>query len=254
MRGLDRRTALVTGGGSGIGRAISLRLAQEGARVALSGRRGQPLAETVRQIERAGGEALAVPGDVTLEDEVARMVDQTLAAFGGLHVLVSNAGAIRRGVLIHELPTKRWEEQIQTNLTGAFLVTRAALRAMLEIDGDRSIVVVSSTLARLAAPGVAAYTAAKGALVSFTRALAVEYADRGIRANCVCPGIVETPLAYVDRPNFEDRKAEFAAKYPLGRLGQPDDVASGVAYLASEEAAWVTGGVFTLDGGLTAKD
>ncbi|MDQ4081496.1 MAG: SDR family oxidoreductase, partial [Actinomycetota bacterium] len=218
----------------------------------VSGRRADPLAEVVAEIERAGGRALAISADISREDDAARMVDETVAAFGRLDVLVNNAGSIRRGVLLHELSTERWEEQIRVNLTGVFLVTRAALHAMLGGDGDRSIVVVSSTLALIAAPGVAPYTAAKGALLALTRSLAVEYAEHGIRANCVCPAIVDTPLAYVDRPNFDERKGDFAARYPLGRLGEPEDVAGAVAYLASEESAWVTGSVLALDGGLTA--
>src|ERR671928_1455088 len=115
---------------------------------------------------------------------------------------------------------------------------RAALRHMLEQEGDRSIVNVSSTFALAAGPGVSAYTAAKGAVVSLTRALAIEYAPHGIRVNCVCPGIVVTPLSYVDRPNFEEQRAEFAALYPLGRLGEPDDVAAAIASFASPDAAW----------------
>jgi NAD(P)-dependent dehydrogenase (short-subunit alcohol dehydrogenase family) len=252
VKRLEGRAALVTGGGSGIGRAAALRLAREGASVAVSGRRREPLVETVGAIEAGGGRALAVPGDITVEDDAVRMVDETVEALGTLDILVNNAGSIRRGVLVHELPVERWEEQIRVNLTGVFLVTKSALRPMLEGEGDRSIVVVSSTLAHLAAPGVAPYTAAKGALLSLTRTLAVEYAERGIRANCVCPAIVDTPLAYVDRPGFDERKGEFAAMYPLRRLGDPEDVAAVVAYLASEEAAWVTGAIFTLDGGLTA--
>jgi NAD(P)-dependent dehydrogenase (short-subunit alcohol dehydrogenase family) len=253
LRRLDGRVALVTGGGTGIGRAAALRLAEEGASVAVSGRRGQRVAETARAIEDADGRALAIPGDVSVENDAERMVAETVDAFGRLDVLVNNAGAIRRGVLLHELPTERWDEQVAVNLRGAFLVTRAALRRMLELDGDRSIVNVASTFALAAGPGVAPYTAAKGGVISLTRALAVEYAPNGIRINCVCPGIVVTPLAYVDRPQFEEQKEEFARNFPLGRLGEPEDVAGAIAYLASTDAAWVTGVVLEVDGGFTAK-
>lgn len=252
MSRLEGRIAIVTGGGSGIGRGTALRLAAEGAAVAVCGRRAGLLAETAAAIESNGGRALALRGDVTVEDEAERIVADAVAAFGGLDVLVNNAGAIRRNVLLHELTTDRWDEQISTNLRSVFLVTRAALRAMLEREGDRSIVNVSSTFALAAGPGVAAYTAAKGGVVSLTRALAVEYAPHGIRVNCVCPGIVLTPLAYVDRPGFEERKGKFAQMFPLGRLGEPEDVAGAIAYYASAEAGWVTGTVLEIDGGFTA--
>jgi NAD(P)-dependent dehydrogenase (short-subunit alcohol dehydrogenase family) len=244
------RVALVTGGGTGIGRATALRLAKEGAAVAVSGRRSEPLEETV---SAAGGRALAVAGDASVEVDAERMVSETIAAFGRLDVLVNNAGAIRRNVLLHELPAERWDELVAINLRSAFLVTRAALRHMLELEGDRSIVNVSSMFALAAGPGVSAYTAAKGGVVSLTRALAAEYAPHGIRVNCVCPGTVATPLSYVDRPNFEEQQEELAKMFPLGRLGRPEDVAAAIAYYASEDAAWVTGTILEVDGGFTAK-
>jgi NAD(P)-dependent dehydrogenase (short-subunit alcohol dehydrogenase family) len=253
MRRFDGRAALVTGGGTGIGRATALRLASEGAAVAVSGRRSEPLAETVEAIEAAGARALAVAGDASVEGDAERMVAEAVAAFGRLDVLVNNAGAIRRNVLLHELPTDRWDELVASNLRSVFLVTRAALRHMLDLEGDRSVVNVSSTFALAAGPGVSAYTAAKGGVISLTRALAIEYAPHGIRVNCVCPGIVVTPLAYVDRPHFEEQRDEFARLYPLGRLGSPEDVAAAIAFYASSDAAWVTGTVLEVDGGFTAK-
>jgi NAD(P)-dependent dehydrogenase (short-subunit alcohol dehydrogenase family) len=253
MKRFEGRAALVTGGGTGIGRATALRLAAEGATVAVSGRRPEPLAETIAAIEAAGGRALAVAGDAAVEADAERMVAETASAFGRLDVLVNNAGAIRRNVLLHELATEHWDELVAVNLRSVFLVTRAALRHMLELDSDRSIVNVSSTFAVAAGPGVSAYSAAKGGVISLTRALAVEYAPDGIRVNCVCPGIVVTPLAYVDRPSFEEQKEEFARMYPLGRLGVPEDVAAAIAYYASADAGWVTGTVLEVDGGFTAK-
>ena len=253
MRRLDGRRALVTGGGSGIGRAVASRLAEEGAAVAVSGRREAPLAETVGAIESAGGRAVAVAGDISVEADADRMVTQAAEELGGLDVLVNNAGSIRRNVLVHELTLERWREQVAVNLDGPFLVCRAALRLMLEETGDRSIVNIGSTLALVSASGVAAYTAAKGGVVALTRAIAVEYAERGIRCNCVCPAIVVTPLAHTDRPRFDEQRSEFEGMHPLGRLGEPEDVAGAVAYLASADSSWVTGAVFPVDGGLTAK-
>jgi NAD(P)-dependent dehydrogenase (short-subunit alcohol dehydrogenase family) len=253
VKRFEGRAALVTGGGTGIGRATALRLAAEGASVAVSGRRPEPLAETVEAIESAGGRALAIPGDAAVDPDAERMVAEALAAFGRLDVLVNNAGAIRRNVLLHELPAERWDELVAVNLRSVFLVTRAALRHMLELEGDRSIVNVSSTFALAAGPGVSAYTAAKGGVISLTRALAIEYASHGVRVNCVCPAIIVTPLAHVDRPNFEEQQEEFARMFPLGRLGVPEDVAGAIAYYASTDAAWVTGTVLEVDGGFTAK-
>jgi NAD(P)-dependent dehydrogenase (short-subunit alcohol dehydrogenase family) len=252
MRRLEGRRALVTGGGSGIGRAVACRLAEEGAVVAVSGRREAPLAKTVAAIEAAGGRSLAVVGDIAVESDADRMATAAAEGLGGLDVLVNNAGSIRRNVLVHELTLERWREQVGVNLDGPFLVARAALRLMLEETGDRSIVNIGSTLALAAAPGVSAYTAAKGGLVALTRAIAVEYAERGIRCNCVCPAIVVTPLAYTDRPQFDEQRGDFEGMYPLGRLGEPGDVAGVVAYLVSTDSSWVTGAVFPVDGGFTA--
>jgi NAD(P)-dependent dehydrogenase (short-subunit alcohol dehydrogenase family) len=246
------RVALVTGGGTGIGAAAASALAADGVAVAVSGRRLAPLQETAGAIERAGGRALALAADLSEAGGAERAVKATVDAFGGLHVVVNNAGAIRRGLRLHEVSPERFDEQVATNLRGPYLVLHAALPELLRQGGDRAVVNVASTLAHKAGPGIAPYAAAKGGLVALTRCVAVEYGADGIRCNAVLPGIVRTALAHADRPDFARRQADYAADYPIGRLGEPGDVAGAIRYLASPEAAWVTGAVLDVDGGLTA--
>jgi NAD(P)-dependent dehydrogenase (short-subunit alcohol dehydrogenase family) len=245
------RVALVTGGGTGIGRATALAMAADGVAVVLAGRRPEPLKAVAAEVEAAGGRALAVPGDLAVADDAERAVRSAVEAFGALHVVVNNAGVIRRNIRLHDVDVALWDELIAINLRGPYLVLHAALPELLKADGDRCIVNVSSTLAVKPAPGIAPYAAAKGALISLTRAVALEYAGDGIRCNIVLPASVVTDLARTDRPDFDERRADMEAGYPMGRLGEPDDVASAIRWLADPGAGWVTGAEVRVDGGFT---
>ena len=245
------RTALITGAGTGIGASTALALAADGTRVALAGRRREPLEEVAREITGNGGQAVVSTGDITSEQDARRIVAEAAGAFGGLHVVVNNAGAIRRNQRLHELDVATWHEQIAVNLTGHFFVLHAAIPHLLESEGDRSIVNVGSTLAHKVVPGHAAYAAAKGAIVSLTRQLAVEYGPDGIRSNAVMPAVVRTPLAHTDRPDFHERQDDMARAYPMRRLGEPEDVADAIVWLASANAGWITGTVVDVDGGFS---
>jgi NAD(P)-dependent dehydrogenase (short-subunit alcohol dehydrogenase family) len=249
MKRLEGKVALITGGNAGIGEAIAKLFAQEGAAVVITGRRKEMLERVVGEIKP--GRALAVAGSVTDDAHARSAVDQAVRTFGKLNVLVNNAGIGAFGKTLHETDDATWDEVLAVNLTGVFRVTRAAIPAMLSAGGG-SIVNISSIASLVGIPLLPAYAASKGGLDSLTRCLAIDYAKQGIRCNAVNPGLVDTPMAagLISDPA---RLAQVLSDYPLGRPGTPEEVAKLVLYLASDESAWVTGAIFPIDGGMTAR-
>jgi 3-oxoacyl-[acyl-carrier protein] reductase len=246
MIDLSGKTALVTGGSRGIGRAIALRLATQGADVAFTYRgNAAAAAETVAAIEALGRRALAIQGDARAPATADGVVKAVLEAFGRIDILVNNAG-VTRDDLIMRMTEEAWLEVIETNLSGAFWMTKAVTRPMLKARAGR-IVNITSVSGQAGQMGQANYSSAKAGLIGLTKATARELASRGITANAVAPGFVLTELTQ-DLP--EPLMAEITNRTPLGRFGTTEEIANAVAFLASDEAAFITGQVLAVDGGL----
>ena len=240
------KVALVTGGSRGIGRAIAEQLAAAGARVAVNYvARGEEATDVVRGIRDHGGEALSFQADVRCADAVDVMVRQVIEALGPIDILVNNAGITRDGLLAR-MPVEDWLDVIDTNLTGAFRCTRAVLRQMMRRRWGR-IISISSVAGLAGNAGQANYAAAKAGLIGMTRSLAKEVGSRNITVNAVAPGFIETDLTSGLRDEWREQVLSVT---PAGRFGTPEEVASTVLFLASEEAAYITGQVISVDGGL----
>jgi NAD(P)-dependent dehydrogenase (short-subunit alcohol dehydrogenase family) len=253
---LSGKAAVVTGAGSGIGRATALLFAEEGAAVAVADRREEAAREVAEEILEAGGKAVAIQVDVSMAGEVNRMVETTVGELGALHVLYNNAGTNSAGDVAHETE-EGWDRCLDVNAKGTFLCSKFAVPE-IEAAGGGSIINQGSVAALVGVRNFAAYCAAKGAVVALTRAMAIDLAPRRIRVNCICPGTLLTPLMEPllrarGEGDLERGVAFTAQKYPLGRLGTPEDVARVALFLASDDSAWVTGSVYTVDGGMTAQ-
>jgi NAD(P)-dependent dehydrogenase (short-subunit alcohol dehydrogenase family) len=247
---LAGKVALVTGAGSGIGRETAVRFAQEGASVVAADLRGVTAMETAESI---AGDAVGIEIDVTSAVGVAAAVAAVIERHGGIDVVVNNAGVTIVGA-VHELAEDDWDRELATNLKSIYLVSRAAWPRLVERGGG-SIVSTASIAGLWAIPADAAYCASKAGAIMLTKCMALDGAGVGIRANCVCPGFVDTPMIH---GYFDDQPDPAAARrfaegiHPLGRLGKPRDIADAFVYLASGEASWVTGTALVVDGGLTS--
>jgi meso-butanediol dehydrogenase/(S,S)-butanediol dehydrogenase/diacetyl reductase len=249
MRGLTDKVVLITGGGSGIGAASARRFAAEGARVVVA----DIVAEAAQRIAaEIGSASLAVQGDIANPADAERMVDACVRHGGRIDVLHNNAASGAAG-RIADVDPEQWNRTIAVNLTGHFLMTRAALPAMLA-QGRGSIVNMATAAAVLVEEGIGAYATAKAGVIALTRQIAVEYGRHGVRANCICPGAVATPptLAFINTVDGVQARMERAN--PLRRIAQPDELASVVVFLASDESSFVNGATIMVDGGATADN
>jgi 3-oxoacyl-[acyl-carrier protein] reductase len=243
---LKDKVAIVTGGSRGIGRGISLGLAEAGAAVAVNYKGNQAAAdEVVRTIEAAGGQALAIQADVAASEDVERLFKAVIERFGRLDILVNNAG-ITRDTLLLRMKEADFDAVLDTNLRGSYLCTRAALRPMTKARGGR-IINITSVVGLIGNAGQANYSAAKAGLIGFTKAVAREMASRAITVNAIAPGYVDTEMT----AGLGDQiKAAILENIPLARLGTPEDIAGVVCFLASDLAAYITGQTITVDGGM----
>ncbi len=250
------KTAVVTGAGLGIGRAIALAFAEQGARVVVVDVQAEAAADTVQQIEASGGQALLVLADVSKDADAARIAQEAVSAFGGIHVLVNNAGVQTYGTVV-ETDEATWDRTLNINLKGVYLVAKYCIPQIIA-SGGGAVVNIASIQGMASQPRVAAYAASKGGVIAMTRTMAIDHARDQVRVNCICPGGVDTPLMHwaigLSTPPEQINAVIAAAgqNYPLGRIGQPEEIASAALFLASDAASFITGTSLVVDGGYLA--
>ena len=250
MRRLENKAAIITGAGTGIGKACAVALAREGARVVLIGRRRDPLEAVAREI---GRDSCVIPGDVSRKEDIDRILETAIGQLGEINILLNNAGILHIGTL-EQITESQWDETFNVNVRGLWLLSRAVLPHFRKAGGG-SIINMASVLGINGARSRAVYAASKGAVILLTKCMAIDHAPDKIRANCICPSFVETDLTAAVLSKAPDPSAvrqERVGAHPIGRLGRPEDVSGLAVYLASDESSWVTGAVYPVDGGYLA--
>lgn len=242
---LQGKVAFVTGFGSGLGQAIAVMFAKEGAVVAGTSPTESKGKETVRMVEQVGGKARFWPGDVSDGGRMKTVIAETVSEFGGIDIVV-NSGGVRTNGSITEISEEDWDRTLDVNLKGAFIVSRLAIPAMIKRGGG-VILHIAARSGMLGQSGRAAYCASKGGMVRLTEAMAMDHAKDRIRVNCICPGPTRTPMVDTSTP---EKLARYKTRVPLGRIGEPEDVAFAALYLASDEASMVTAAILPVDGGM----
>lgn len=242
---LKGKVAFVTGFGSGLGQAIAVLFAREGCAVGGTSKTESKGMETVARVEKDGGKALFRAGDVGNAAQMRALVDETVKRFGGLDIVVNSAG-VRSNGSITEITEEDWDRTLDTNLKSAFVVSRLAIPEMIKRGGG-VILHIAARTGILGQSGRAAYCASKGGLVRLTEAMAMDHAKDKIRVNCICPGPTRTPMVDTSTP---EKLARYTTRVPLGRIGEPQDVAYAALYLASDEAAFITAAILPVDGGM----
>ncbi len=246
---LEGKVALITGGNSGIGHATALLFGKEGARISIAARDATRGNETVETIVRTGGSAIFISCDVSSPNECQKAIEKTVDAFGRLDVLFNNAG-LGETATVTEASLEHWERVLAVNLRGVFLCCKYAIPEMIK-NGGGSIINNASILAEVGFSRAAAYSASKHGIVGLTKTIAIDYAAHGIRANTVCPGFIRTPM--VTEGLDEETRKYIAGLHPLGRMGEPEEVAEAVLFLASDRASFITGTCLFVDGGYTSR-
>ncbi len=250
MDRLKDKVSLITGGGSGIGRATCLLFAREGATVSVADYDDQGGQETVQQVQAAGGQAAFIRADVSKSADVQNMLNTTVETYGRIDVLFNNAGIEGPSAKLANYPEDAWERVIATDLTSVYLGMKYVIPHMIK-QGGGVILSTASVAGLVGFPGSGAYAAAKAGVINMTRMVALEYAKKNIRINCICPGVISTPMA--QRVIGGRPEEQVARMEPIGRLGMPEDIANAALFLAGDESSFATGAPFIIDGGYVAR-